>query len=158
MEDMAKKRPLSAEDVADWFVNKAASQPGEVITPLETQRLVYFSQAWQLANKGRPLFDDDFEAWATGPINRLIFDRYENFFYTNIPAIETKRVVKGEKLELLNGVWERYGAIKGEALDAVSREPGGPWDRTRGDLSPEAASTAVIPKDMIRAFYAEKLQ
>lgn len=158
MEDMAKKRPLSANDVAEWFINRTASEQGEVISTLEVQRLVYFSQAWYLANKGRPLFEDEFEAWASGPMNPAIFERFANFAYTNIPAIETSRVIKGAKLELLEEIWERYGCFKGRKLDAMSREPGGPWQTARGNLTPEAAGDTVIPKSAIRKFYAKQIE
>lgn len=157
MEEMAKKRPLSADDVADWFINKAVKQPGEVITPLETQRLVYFSHAWYLANKGLPLFADEFEAWATGPIVRSTFARFENFSFTNLPEMKTERIIKGDKLEMLEEIWERYGCYKGRKLDEMSREPGGPWETARGKLAPEAASDTVISNESIKKHYGEKI-
>lgn len=157
MEDVAKKRPLSATDVADWFINRIDRQEGEVITALMVQRLVYFAQAWFLANKGRPLFADDFEAWPTGPVVRSIFERFENFAYANVPAMDVVREIKGEKLDLLEDIHERYGCYRVKKLEELSQEEGGPWQTSRGSLAPEVGSSNVIPKYEIKKFYGAKI-
>ena len=48
MEDMARK--IDAHDVADWFINRIDRRMGEVITTDVVHRLLYFAQAWYLAN------------------------------------------------------------------------------------------------------------
>jgi uncharacterized phage-associated protein len=157
MEDMGRPRPLDANDVADWFINVIDRQAGEVITTLEVQRLVFFAQAWHLANTGRPLFADDFEAWSTGPVAPNVFERFRDFTYSTVPAMEQAREVKGQKLDLLLQVQDEYGCYRGRKLDELSREPGGPWEKARGGISEVAACDAVIAKDAIRKFYGAKI-
>ena len=154
--EMARKRPLSANDVADWFVNRA-DRDGEAITAPVVQRLIFLAQAWFLANKGRPLFADDFQAWATGPVAPSVFERFEGYPYDNLPQIENARAITGEKLELLEGVQERYGCYKAWKLDEIVQEEGGPWEKARGRRSPEAHCDAVIGKDAIKGFYGVKI-
>jgi uncharacterized phage-associated protein len=67
LELMARKKPITANDVADWFINRVNRQEGEIITTDEVLLVVYFAQAWHLANTGRVLFKDGIEAWALGP-------------------------------------------------------------------------------------------
>ena len=55
METMANK-PLLANDYADWFINNIDRAAGALITVSMVHKLVYFAQAWYLANKGRTLF------------------------------------------------------------------------------------------------------
>ena len=157
MIEMPSKRPLSANDIADWFINATDGDAGNVITPLMVQKLVFFAQAWFLANKGRPLFTDDFQAWASGPIIPALFERFENFAYTNLPPIENARQVSGEKLELLNGVQERYGCFNAGKLEQLVQESGGPWSKCRAGLGPGDASSTVITKDAIKKFYGQKI-
>lgn len=157
MEDMAKKRPLSANDIADWFINMVDREAGDTITHSEVQKLVFFAQAWFLGNKGRELFAEDFEAWASGPVCRAIHDRFGGMASQTIPAIDGARVVDGEKLELLRGVHAEYACFRSGKLEEFSKEPGGPWAAARGAIASEAGSTVIITKDSLRRFYGEKI-
>ncbi len=157
MIEMPSKRPLSANDIADWFINAIDRDAGDVITPLMVQKLVFFAQAWFLANKGRPLFADDFQAWASGPVIPAMFERFEHYAYTNLPQIENARQVTGEKLELLDGVQERYGCFKAGKLEQLVKEPGGPWAQLRNGLAPGDASSSIVGKDQIKKFYGQKI-
>ena len=60
--------PIGAKIVARWFVNHADRASGEAITQLKLQKLVYYADAWFLANFDEPLIKEDFEAWAHGPV------------------------------------------------------------------------------------------
>jgi len=44
------------------------------ISPHKLQKLTYLSQGWSLALTDKPIFSEDFEAWAHGPINRELFN------------------------------------------------------------------------------------
>jgi len=157
VEDMAKARPVSANDVADWFINAIDRTAGEVMTSAMVQKLVYLAQAWYLANKARPMFEDDFEAWATGPVCPAIFDRFEHHDAPILPEIENARTMKGDKLSLLLAVKEQYACYALKGLEQIVQEPGGPWHHTRGRLAPEASSRSVIAKEAIRKHYAGKI-
>ena len=38
------------------------------ITTMKLQKLCYYAQAWSLVWEEEPLFDEEFEAWANGPV------------------------------------------------------------------------------------------
>ncbi|WP_311245432.1 MULTISPECIES: type II toxin-antitoxin system antitoxin SocA domain-containing protein [unclassified Microbacterium] len=44
------------------------------VSTMKLQKLLYLAQGWSLAITGRPLFDAEFEAWPSGPVNREIFE------------------------------------------------------------------------------------
>lgn len=121
------------------------------------QRLVYFAQAWFLANTGRALFEDEFEAWATGPVAPSVFERFEHAAFEHIPFIDNVRSITDNKLECLEAIQERYGFYKAKKLDELSQESGGPWEKTRGKLAPEVRCNSVITKDAMKRFYGEKI-
>ena len=69
------KKKITISDIADYFITKN-HEYGDYITNLKLQKLVYYAQAWYLAFLDKPLFDEDFEAWVHGPVNRDLYDRY----------------------------------------------------------------------------------
>jgi len=73
-------------DVAEYLLSKE----GEMST-MKLQKLLYFCQGWNLAWTGHPLFDNEFEAWASGPVVRELFELHKNelsvspgFFYEKL--------------------------------------------------------------------------
>ncbi len=155
---MAKSRPLSANDVADWFINRVDRSAIETITLHDILNLVFFAQAWHLANTGRALFQDEIEAWALGPTVPSVFARFENMSATSIPQIETQRVIKGQKLEILEGVAGEYDGYKTRKLRELACVDDGPWAQQRMGLAPEAASDRIIAKSEMKKFYGQKIE
>ena len=154
---MSKKPPLTASDVADWFINRVDRGAGETITPLAVQKLVFFAQAWYMANRGTPLFDDDFQAWAHGPVVRSLFDRFKHLSWESIPVVETVKKITGEPLKLLEAVFAEYGGYGAKKLEEMTHIRGGPWAKARGDAAPEARCENIIPKQAIMKFYGKKI-
>ncbi|MGH7271172.1 MAG: Panacea domain-containing protein [Polyangiaceae bacterium] len=65
------------DDVCDYVITKA-SEARMPLNLLKLQKLVYYCQAWHLANEGHPLFDGKFQAWVHGPVSRRLYDRFRN--------------------------------------------------------------------------------
>ena len=154
---MSSKPPLTADDVANWFINQVDREAGETITPLALQKLMYFAQAWYLANKGEPLFPEEFQAWTHGPVIRSIFDRFKYLSWEAIPPVDGSNRVKGETRRFLRMVFERYGGYGAKKLEKMTHVKGGPWDQVRGDIPSEARCEKIIPKAIIRDFYGKKI-
>lgn len=86
------------------------------ITTMKLQKLVYYCQAWSLVWDEVPLFEEDFQAWANGPVCPELFERHKGRFevdvslFSNIPdynfsqdAIETMDSVLFIRIKNLNG-------------------------------------------------------
>ena len=49
--------------VAEYILEREGA-----ISTMKLQKLLYFAQGWSLAITNEPLFEDDFEAWSSGPV------------------------------------------------------------------------------------------
>lgn len=58
-------------DVAKYILEKCSS-----MTTMKLQKIVYYCQAWSLAWDDEPIFDEDFQAWANGPVCPELFKQH----------------------------------------------------------------------------------
>jgi uncharacterized phage-associated protein len=148
-------KPVSAKVVARWFINHADRAAGDAITHLKLQKLVYYADAWFLANFDRPLIDDDFEAWAHGPAVRSLYAKYRDSGWEALPPESGSEPGK-EVAAFLKAVYQEYGQFSAKRLEQMTHSEV-PWAEARTGLSPEAASRNIIPKLKIRNFYAGRI-
>ena len=78
--------------VAQFFIQQADVESGDMMTHLRLQKLVYYSQAWHLVLQKKKLFRDRIEAWAHGPVIPNLYSIYHQrnqkllyFFYSPAP-------------------------------------------------------------------------
>lgn len=77
---------------------------------MKLQKLCYYAQAWLLVWDEAPLFDEEFEAWANGPICRVLFKYSKGEF--SVDADEMKGdsgKLAGEQKSSVNEVLDYYG-------------------------------------------------
>ena len=74
-------------DVANYILTKCGT-----MTTMKLQKLVYYCQAWSLAWDDKPLFSEDFEAWANGPVCKKLYNIHRGKF--EIGKDDLKRYVK----------------------------------------------------------------
>ena len=70
------------------YVIHRCSQNERPINNLKLQKILYFIQAEFLVGTGKACFDDEIEAWASGPVVPAVYSRYMIFGSTNIPDQE----------------------------------------------------------------------
>lgn len=148
-------KPLSPKVVARWFINHADRDAGEALTQLKLQKLVYYADAWFLANFDKPLINEDFEAWAHGPAVRSLYSKYKSFGWEAIPPESGSEPTK-DIAKFLAAIFEEYGQFSAKRLERMTHEEA-PWLDAREGLSPEAASKRIIPKIKMRNFYAGRI-
>lgn len=101
-----------AQDVAEYFIALARHSEDTSVTNLKIQKLVYYAQAWYLANYGNSLFEEDFQAWVHGPVIPELYQQYKQFSYkpididVRLDQIEPK--FKPEELEFLKEIAKVY--------------------------------------------------
>ena len=64
---------LNIFDVANFFLKIVDRDSGSTITPLKLQKILYYAHGYYLANYDKPLFQEDFQAWANGPVCPELF-------------------------------------------------------------------------------------
>lgn len=152
-----KFKALSAKDVARWFINHVDRASGEAITQLKVQKLVYYADAWYLANFDKPLIKEDFQAWAHGPAIHSLYREFKDFGWNAIPEQPCVRSkIPSDINDYLEAVYEEYGQFSAKRLEEMTHEEL-PWQQARRALPAEAASQTIIPKIVTRNYYAEKI-
>ena len=147
---------MKAKEVADWFIAKSA-ESGDLITHLKVQKLVYFAEAWSQTLDDKPLIDEEFQAWAHGPVVPEVFQAFKEHGWQPLPVPENQQVpeVPDQYLSVLNQVFDSYGGISAKTLENMTHRDS-PWIDARGDCSPEERCDKVIDKSAIKKFYKKK--
>ena len=127
---------LTCFDVAEYFLSKTDEEAGDVISNLKLQKLVYYAQGFTLAVTGKPLFDEQIEAWQHGPVVPDLYHRYKDHGAFGIPAPTNVDFSKfpAEIKEILDEVYDVYGQFSAWKLRNMTHEEA-PWKNTEiGDV------------------------
>lgn len=136
---------------------------------LKLQKLVYLVEGYHLAYfQGKSIVEDDFEAWAHGPVSRTLYNEFKEYsiLYGDI-KYETD---KGEKLpidiiqeklfssqiELIDEVIELYIKETGITLEGITHQQT-PWVMARGNLAPYEKCNNIIDKKQMQEYFSKLL-
>jgi len=120
---------------------------GDVITNLKAQKLVYYAQGWHLAKFDSPLFQEDFQAWAHGPVIPELYNQLKKFGSRQIGTIGDldPDIFSRQQLDLLISVYKTYAQYSAWKLrDMTHGET--PWRNTK--------QSDTITKDSIKSFFS----
>lgn len=148
--------PYTASDIANWFLGAIDRDAGDAITHLKLQKLIYYAQAWSLAlpKRGYPLFDEDLQAWAHGPVAESVFRDHKGNSWDALPAPDKVPEIAPDDEAHLQEILSVFGEFSAKQLERMTHNED-PWLVTRGDLPPEARSNAPIDKGLMAAFYRD---
>jgi uncharacterized phage-associated protein len=147
----------TATQIADWFLSHVERSSGDAITHLKLQKLVYYGQAWSLANFNKPLFQEELQAWAHGPVATSVWNRHRDAGWEALPAPESCPNLTREQDSILPLVLQEYGKFEAKFLEELTHSEL-PWKKTRGNLPLQAKCTSIIPKVLMRDFYGKKIK
>ena len=137
-------------DVANYILGKTGT-----ITSMKMQKLVYYSQAWSLAWDDEPLFNEDFQAWANGPVCPELFKEHKGLF--RLPAEFFNSYANASfselQIETIDIVLKDYSALTPQELSNLTHRER-PWIEARGDTPPGMPCESIIDKDVMRDYYA----
>jgi len=138
----------SARDVALFFACKADDEAGDSITNLKIQKLLYYAQGAHLAIHGKPLFDQQIEAWAHGPVVPDVYQELKAFGSSSIQVegmCEAFDRLDEREQSVVNEVYDVYGQYSAWKLrDMIHQEP--PWVDTENGK--------VIGLDSMKQFFS----
>lgn len=151
---------ISYSDIADYFI-AISNESGDSITNLKLQKLVYYAQAWYLANFNKPLFKEDFEAWIHGPVIPSLYDEYKklgpNPIKKDINLKEVRAKIDKKVLEFLDEVVKVYMPCGAYQLEMMTHRED-PWIIARGGCTPDERCNNIIDKDQIQKYYGQKIK
>jgi uncharacterized phage-associated protein len=141
----------SVLDVAQYIIERI-----KPLTAIKLQKLVYYCQAWSLAWDDAPLFPEEIEAWANGPVSPILFDKFRGLY--NIP--DTSKVGDSEAMtsvqrETMDIVLDFYGDKTSHWLVELTHLEE-PWKnaRTRAKASPGKICHEAITHAEMAEFYS----
>lgn len=151
---MVAKCKYTALDIANWFIEKANHieiDDGvyEGITNLKLQKIVYLAQAASLAINGKPLFNDEIQAWMYGPVIPSVYNHYHSYKDRKIDKPDKTVNIDTKTTELLESVWELFGGYSASQLVTITHGHS-PWIDT---FRNGQGARQVIPQEKMRLFY-----
>lgn len=142
---------MDAAVVANFFILKASADE-DVLTQLKLQKLLYYAQAWHMVFLGRPIIDEQFQAWAHGPVLRSIWGRFPHGLNPTMTQVQCNGTLPNDSIEVLNSVWSAYGFLNAKALEELTHQED-PWIEARAGCEPEERSENIINLETMRRFY-----
>lgn len=156
---MSKTQKITPVDIANYFIG-FANETGDYVTNLKLQKLVYYAQAWYLANFGKPLFEDDFEAWVHGPVIPSLYRKYKKYgsapIKEDVDFVKLKSKFDAEVIRFLGEVIKVYMPAGGYQLEQMTHIES-PWINARGKKEPDEKSEKVISKRSMKVYYGKKI-
>lgn len=140
----------SVFDVACYILNRQGS-----MTAMKLEKLVYYSQAWSLAWDGKPIFDDDFQAWANGPVCPALFHSHQGVYVIPKNFYDAKGQLNNltaEQIETIEAVLGHYGDKTPQWLSDLTHKER-PWKEARQGVLPGERSDNIISKDIMQDYY-----
>ena len=151
-----KCKNIAPKKIAQCFINFVDRSAGDDITHLKLQKLVYYAQAWWLANKNEALFHEDMEAWTHGPVVPSLWTEYKSHSWSSLPPQVVSSPLDKNLTAFLRHIYEQYGKFSAKELEKRTHDED-PWLKTRGGRPLEAKCTEPIDKKLIRDYYARRI-
>jgi uncharacterized phage-associated protein len=127
------------------------------MSAMKLQKLVYYAQAWTLARRGQPLFDEQIQAWAHGPVVYELFRLHRGQFVVDRiwPAGDPHQLSTADR-EIVDSILDCYGSLSAAQLsDLTHRED--PWKSARADVGPGVRTSTIIEQASMQRYYASRL-
>jgi uncharacterized phage-associated protein len=124
------------------------------LTTMKLQKIAYYCQAWSLAWDEEPLFQEDFEAWANGPVCRVLYENHRGHYRIkaeslpeNMPGVFTET-----QIETMDTVIDYYGDKKPHWLSELTHTER-PWKDARKGYAPGQYCDEIITKESMQEYY-----
>ncbi len=126
--DLGEVMMASALDVAQYILDQQGP-----MTTMKMQKLVYYCQAWSLVWDGKPIFSEDIQAWASGPVVRELYQAHKGAFLIDRLQGANVENLSTEARETTDAVLRAYGDKSPQWLiDLTHKET--PWNEARQGL------------------------
>ncbi|ADE57273.1 Panacea domain-containing protein [Aminobacterium colombiense] len=139
----------SVFDVAKYILEKYGA-----VSAMKLQKLVYYSQAWSLVWDDDPLFDEEIEAWANGPVVRELYEKHRGIFKVHVDMMSgcSGNLTDNEK-DTINIVCDFYNKKNAQELSDMTHQEG-PWKDARFGLEERERGSRIISKESMAEYYS----
>lgn len=137
-------------DAAKYILNKQGP-----MSTMKLQKLCYYAQAWSLVWDDEPLFSEDFEAWANGPVCPELFRLHRGKFRVSaedIPDSLCDVPLTENQEDTVNIVLAHYGDKDAQWLSTLTHMEE-PWKLARAGTQSGARCTNTITQESMAMYY-----
>ncbi|OON85995.1 hypothetical protein BXO88_09145 [Oribacterium sp. C9] len=135
-------------DTAKYLLEKAGK-----MSTMKLQKLCYYSQAWSLVWDDAPLFEEDFQAWANGPVCPELFSKTKGRYSVtaNDENGGDNNLTDNQK-DTIDKVYEHYGKHDAQWLSQLTHMED-PWKNARQGVPSGVGSNNIISKESMALYY-----
>lgn len=135
-------------DVATYILEKNGP-----MSTMKLQKLCYYCQAWSLVWDDAPLFNEEFHAWANGPVCKELFYKTQGRFSVSASDEGGNREnLSHEQIDTINIVLDHYAPHDAQWLSQLTHMED-PWNRARKGIPAGAGCDNVISKESMAMYY-----
>lgn len=135
-------------DTARYILEKE----GQMST-MKLQKLCYYCQAWSLVWDDEPLFDEEFHAWANGPVCKELFFETQGEFSVSAkdePG-DSAKLTDNQK-DTINTVLEHYAPHDAQWLSRLTHMED-PWNEARANIPLGSKCDNIVSKESMAKYY-----
>lgn len=135
-------------DVARYILEKKGT-----MSTMKLQKLCYYCQAWSLVWDDVPLFDEEFHAWANGPVcHELFYHTQGQFSVSANDEPGDSMVLTSEQKDTIDTVLDYYSPHDAQWLSQLTHMED-PWNNARMGLPTGVGSDRIITKESMAMYY-----
>ncbi len=134
-------------DVAKYILQKQG-----IMTTMKLQKLVYYCQAWAVTWDSEPIFNEEIQAWASGPVVPVLYQHHRGMY--QISDIDGNiSNLKPNEIETINVVLDTYGDKSAQWLSDLTHIED-PWKNARIGVSDGTNCDNVISLSSMEEYYS----
>ena len=123
------------------------------MSTMKLQKLCYYAQAWSLVWDDEPLFNEEFEAWANGPVCKELYNATKGIF--SVVAEDEQGnsdTLSDNQKDTINVVLHHYAKHNAQWLSQLTHMED-PWQLARTNVPAGVSSSNVISKASMAEYY-----
>lgn len=125
------------------------------VEALKLQKLLYYCNAWSLAGRGYPLFQDEIQAWKHGPVIASIYPLHRGEVELRKWRVGCPEDLSQQDQELVDDIVDTYGGLSGWRLRNLTHQEA-PWIEAWNEAQQGIILRVPIRQETIRDFYREE--
>jgi len=141
----------TVHDVAKYVLRRQGQ-----MTAMKLQKLVYYAQAWSLVWDEEPLFPEEIEAWANGPVSPDLYAEHKGRYTVaehTIGVHGDADSLTPNQQDSVNIVLAEYGNRDSWWLSQLTHMED-PWRRARRGLAPGERGSTEITHAAMANYYS----
>ena len=148
------EQPTNAALNVSAYIFKRLRKLGPVES-IKLQKLLYYCNAWSLAGRGYPLFQDEIQAWKHGPVIASIYPLHRGEIDLDRWPHGSPHDLSNDDQQLIDDIIDTYGGLSGWRLRNLTHQEA-PWVDAWSKARQGEVLRVPIDHDVIRDFYREE--